>query len=61
MDSTDRRPTSPRRLGVAALLAGLVVLVPWGGGNNADPATCYGMFGAWTVPADYGRRCLLGR
>jgi len=34
MDSTDYSPTSVMRLGVAALLAGLVVLVlqfPWGG------------------------------
>lgn len=53
MDAADRRPLSPRRLGVAALLAGLVVFIlqfPWGGGNSADPPTCYGMFGAWTVP-----------
>ena len=47
------RPTSVVRLGVAASLAGLVVFVlqfPWGGGNAADPPTCYGMFGGWTVP-----------
>lgn len=53
MKSTDRRPPSSLRLGVAALLAGLVVFVlqfPWAGGNAADPPTCYGMFGAWTVP-----------
>jgi hypothetical protein len=53
MDSTDRRPTSPRRLGVAALLAGLVVVVlqfPWGGGVDTDPPTCFAMFNAWTVP-----------
>jgi hypothetical protein len=52
MESKDR-PTSVRRLGVAALLAGLVVLVlqfPWGGGVDTDPPTCYGMFSAWTVP-----------
>jgi len=47
------RPRSVRRLGVAALLAGLVVVVlqfPWGGGIDPDPPTCYGMFGLWTVP-----------
>jgi hypothetical protein len=41
------------RLGVAAFLAGLVVFVlqfPWGGGVATDPPTCFGMFGAWTVP-----------
>ena len=53
MDSDHRRPTSPARLGVAALLAGLVVFVlqfPWAGGTSSDPPTCFGMFGAWTVP-----------
>lgn len=53
MDSLDRRPVSPRRLGVAALLAGLVVFVlqfQWGGGVDTDPPTCFGMFGWWTVP-----------
>ena len=53
MASPDPRPPSPRRLGVAALLAGLVVFVlqfPWGGGVDTDPPTCYGMFWAWTVP-----------
>lgn len=38
---------------MAALLAGLVVVAlqfPWGGGASTDPPTCYGMFGAWTVP-----------
>ncbi len=53
MESTDRRPASIRRLGVAALLAGLVVLVlqfPWGGGVSSDTPTCFGMFGLWTVP-----------
>ena len=52
MESTDR-PTSVRRLGVAALLAGLVVFIlqfPWGGGIDPDPPTCYGMFALWTVP-----------
>jgi hypothetical protein len=52
MQSTDRQPTSPLRLGVAALLAGLVVVVlqfPWAG-VDTDPPTCYGMFHAWTVP-----------
>jgi hypothetical protein len=52
MESRDR-PTSIMRLGVAALLAGVVVFVlqfPWGGGNAADPPTCYGMFNLWTVP-----------
>lgn len=41
------------RLGVASLLAGLVVIVlqfPWGGGVDTDPPTCFGMFYAWTVP-----------
>jgi hypothetical protein len=53
MGSTERRPTSPTRLGVAALLAGLVVFVlqfQWGGGVDTDPPTCFGMFGWWTVP-----------
>jgi len=53
MESADRRTTSIMRLGVAALLAGLVVVVlqfPWGGGVDTDPPTCYGMFGLWTVP-----------
>ena len=53
MASTDRRPASPTRLGVAALLAGLVVFVllfQWGGGVDTDPPTCFGMFGLWTVP-----------
>ncbi len=53
MDSTERRTTSNARLAVAGLLAGLVVVVlqfPWGGGVATDPATCFGMFGAWTVP-----------
>ena len=52
MESTDR-PTSVTRLGVAALLAGLVVVVlqfPWGGGVDTDPPTCFGMFNLWTVP-----------
>lgn len=52
MKSTDHRPTSVKRLFVAALLAGLVVFVlqfPWGGGVDTDPPTCYGMFNAWTV------------
>ena len=56
------RPPSVRRLGVAALLAGLVVVVlmfPWGGGITPDPPTCYGMFGAWTVPCG-GWPTLLG-
>lgn len=47
------QPPSVARLGVAALLAGLVVVVlqfPWGGGIDPDPPTCYGMFAAWTVP-----------
>jgi hypothetical protein len=47
------RPPSAGRLAVAALLAGLVVIVlqfPWGGGVDTDPPTCYGMFVAWTVP-----------
>ena len=50
MAPADSRPPSPRRLGVAALLAGLVVFVlqfPWGGGVDTDPPTCYGMF--WGV------------
>jgi hypothetical protein len=51
-DAMDR-PISVLRLGLAALLAGLVVFVlqfPWGGGVDTDPPTCYGMFAAWTVP-----------
>jgi hypothetical protein len=53
MESPESVAPSPLRLGVAALLAGLVVFVlqfPWGGGVNTDPPTCYGMFWAWTVP-----------
>ena len=53
MESRDVAPPSVWRLGVAALLAGLVVFVlqfPWGGGVTTDPPTCYGMFWAWTVP-----------
>ncbi len=53
MASVNPRLPSPRRLGFAALLAGIVVFVlqfPWGGGIDADPPTCYGMFAAWTVP-----------
>jgi hypothetical protein len=53
MTSTDRRTTSNLRLGVSALLAGLVVVVlqfPWGGGVDTDPPTCFGMLGMWTVP-----------
>lgn len=53
MELSDPRPASPVRLGVAALLAGLVVSVlqfPWAGGVDTDPPTCYGMFLAWTVP-----------
>lgn len=53
MESSVQRPISTRRLAVAALLAGLVVVVlqfPWGGGTASDPPTCFGMFGAWTVP-----------
>ncbi len=53
MEPLERQPASPLRLGVAALLAGLVVFVlqfQWGGGIDTDPPTCYGMFGAWTVP-----------
>ena len=46
------RPTSVMRLGVAAVLAGLVVVVlqlPFSG-VDTDPPTCYGMFHLWTVP-----------
>jgi hypothetical protein len=53
MALTDGSPASTKRLGAAALLAGLVVFVlqfPWGGGVDTDPPTCFGMFGAWTVP-----------
>jgi len=52
MESTDRPSTSITRLGVAALLAGLVVFglqFPWSG-VDTDPPTCYGMFHLWTVP-----------
>ena len=52
MEPTDRRPASPKRLGVAAVLAGLVVVVlqfPIAG-IDTDPPTCFGMFYAWTVP-----------
>ena len=53
MEPTDRPTTSVLRLGVAAMLAGLVVFAlqfPWGGGVDTDPPTCYGMFYWWTVP-----------
>jgi hypothetical protein len=53
MASTEPPATSTMRLGVAALPAGRVVFVlqfPWGGGVDTDPPTCFGMFGAWTVP-----------
>lgn len=53
MVANDPRPASVRRLAVAALLAGLVVVVlqfPWGGGVDTDPPTCYGMLNLWTVP-----------
>jgi hypothetical protein len=53
VNSSVERRVSARRLGVAALLAGLVVFIlqfPWGGGTASDPPTCFGMFGAWTVP-----------
>ena len=52
MEPIGRRPASPKRLGVAAVLAGLVVVVlqsPFGG-IDTDPPTCFGMFSAWTVP-----------
>ena len=51
MEPADR-PTSVKRLGAAALHAGLVVAVlqfPWAG-VDTDPPTCYGMFYLWTVP-----------
>lgn len=50
-ESTHRR-TSVTRLGVAALLAGLVVVVlqfPFAG-IDTDPPSCFWMFHAWTVP-----------
>ncbi len=53
MESTGSRATSSRRRVVVALLAGLVVFVllfQWGGGQDSDPPTCFGMFGLWTVP-----------
>ena len=53
MESKERPTTSIGRLGVAALLAGLVVIIlqfPWGGGVDTAPPTCYGMFHWWTVP-----------
>jgi hypothetical protein len=52
MESTDRRPASPKRFGVAAAVAGLVVVVlqfPFAG-IDTDPPTCFGAFYAWTVP-----------
>ena len=48
-----RSTTSYGRFGVAALLAGLVVVVlqfPWGGGLDSDPPTCFWIAGLWTVP-----------
>lgn len=51
--SRERRPASPGRLAVAAVVAGVVVFglqFPWGGGQDSDPPTCFGMFAAWTVP-----------
>ncbi len=35
------------------ILAGLLVFAlvfPWGGGQDSDPPTCFGMFGWYTVP-----------
>lgn len=51
MESSQAISALPRA--AAALLAGLTVfalLFPWGGGNAADPPTCLGMFGWYTVP-----------
>jgi hypothetical protein len=50
MTPTDRPSTSNLRLGVAAVLAGLILQFPWAGGVTSDPPTCFGMFGLWTVP-----------
>jgi hypothetical protein len=36
-----------------AVLAGVLVLgplFPWGGGQDSDPPTCFGMVGWYTVP-----------
>ena len=55
MTSPCSGPPSPMRLGVAALLAGLVVFVlqvPFRG-IDTDTPTCYGMFSAWTVPCGW--------
>jgi hypothetical protein len=49
---------SGRRIALRALLAGLALfalLLPWGGGIDPDPPTCYGLFGPfWTVPCEGG-------
>jgi hypothetical protein len=56
MASRVGQAVSWRRIAVRALLAGLallVLLVPWGGGIDPNPPTCYGIFGPlWTVPCD---------
>ena len=54
MEQTMKQGAWTTRAKVAvALLAGLVVLVllfPWGGGQDPIPPTCFGMFGWYTVP-----------
>ena len=53
MASAERQGSSTRQRFTVALLAGLVVFVllfQWGGGQDSDPPTCFGMFGWWTVP-----------
>lgn len=37
-------------LGFLAGLLGFVLLFGWGGGQDSDPQTCFGMFGWYTVP-----------
>jgi hypothetical protein len=43
-----------RRWAVAALTVLLVfaLLFPWGGGQDSDPPTCFGMFGWYSVPCE---------
>jgi hypothetical protein len=53
--SAERQGTSAARLGVAALVAGLVVfalLFAWGGGISPFPPECFSMFGWYSVPCD---------
>ena len=53
MDSngaSDNIKRAARRGGTGRRARGGRPAVPWGGGVATDPATCFGMFRAWTVP-----------